>query len=239
MNITNIVRRLLHNEKGFVGYQDKIAEYFSGFSLSIDKVENKLRNVTSGDCLYFKSNSGQQLEALYFSAISIINKNVKNILEIGTGGGANTVILASLFPDAKIHTYDLPSNDRDYSSLAWRKEDVKFYERINKDNIIFHEKNSFFMMQDSLPDFDLVYVDGGHSYPAVAWDTMFAYNKMRSGAFIVFHDYDRPTNDPSRDSNHVKDLIDNYFSKTVEEKIFYLPWAGYDSKARTCILHKK
>ena len=85
---------------------------------------------------------------------------------------------------------------------------------------------------------DLIFVDGGHSYPVVARDTMYAYNRTNSGGFIVFHDYNRPSNDPRRSTNDVKDLIDNYLSQIVEEEIYYLPWAGYDSQAKTCVLRK-
>lgn len=220
-------------------YKIPLSSYFDKVGLTYLEAEEKLRKVTSGKCLYFESETGQQLEALIFSSISLIKSSVDNILEIGTGSGANTMILAALFPHAKIHTYDLPKKDRDYGNLAWRAEDSGFSERILQDSIIFHEKNSFFMLSDELPDFDLVYVDGGHSYPAVAWDTMYAYNKTLPGGFIVFHDYNRPNNDPTRDANHVKDLIDNYISTMIDEQIVYLPWAGYDNEARTCLIHKK
>ena len=188
--------------------------------------------------LYFESEKKQQLEALYFAAFSIINNNVQNVLEIGTGLGWNTVILSSLYNQAKIYTYDLPVNDRDYSTLAWTQQDEYFLDKINKENIIFKEKNSFFMMEDDLPDLDLIYVDGGHSYPSLAWDTMFAYHKTSPQGMIIFHDYDRPNNDPTRDANHVKDIIDGYLSELIQEKIHYLPWAETDGRARICIIQK-
>ncbi len=236
--IINRIKRT-HQYKRLWDYRSMIISYFDEIDVTYEEAESTLHKATSGKCLYFESETGQQLEALIFSAIALIKKDVDSILEIGTGGGANTVILAALFPSAIIHTYDIPVSDRDYDSLAWRADDSGFSERIFKDNIIFHEKNSFLMLSDNLPDFDLVYVDGGHSYPAVAWDAMYAYNKTRTGGFIVFHDYNRPPNDPTRDSNHVKDLLDNYLSKIIEEDVVCLPWAGYDRKARICLIHKR
>lgn len=236
--IINRIKRPYANMKLW-DYRSMLICYFDKLDVTYEEAESKLHKATSGKCLYFESKTGQQLEALYFAAISLIKKDVYNILEIGTGSGANTVILAALFPNAKIYTYDLPKQDRDYGNLAWRGNDRGFSERILQDNIVFHEKNSFFMLSDNLPDFDLVYVDGGHSYPAVAWDTMYAYNKTLSGGFIVFHDYNRPNNDPSRDANHVKDLIDNYISTMIDEQIVYLPWSGYDREAKTCLIQKK
>lgn len=228
----------LKNKTANRTYLDALAIFFNKYDLTINEVEYKLKQVTSAKCLYFESETGQQLEALYFAAISLIKEDAENILEIGTGKGANTVILSVLFPGAKIYTYDLPENDRDYDKLSWRVDDINFSNKINRNNIIFHEKNSFYMLSDNLPYFDLVYVDGGHSYPAIAWDAMFAYNKTNPGGFIIFHDYNRPNNDPNRDANHVKDLIDNYLSKIITEEIIYLPWSGYDTDARTCLIRK-
>jgi len=87
--------------------------------------------------------------------------------------------------------------------------------------------------------FDIVFIDGGHSYPSLAWDAMYAYNRTAPGGFILFHDYNRPNNDPRRRGNDVKDLIDNYLREIIEEEIIFLPWAGYDRDARTCVIRKK
>jgi len=222
-------------------YREELERYFSYLGIRFEDAEKRLHEATGGDCLYFKSESGQQLEALIFSAISIYKQEVRTILEIGTGRGDNTVILAFLFPDALIHTFDLPKEDRDYNTLAWRKcsEENTFKEKIVHERIVFHEKNSFYMPTEDLPKFDLVYVDGGHSYPVIAWDAMYAYNMTNPNGFIVFHDYNRPNNDPTRDANHVKDLIDNYMKHIVKEEIYHLPWAGYDPQARTCLLIKE
>lgn len=222
-------------------YRKDLGTFFSFLGLSLETAEQRLREVTKEDCLYFASDTGQQLEAVIFSAVSLYKKDVHNILEIGTGNGDNTVILASLFPDAFIHTFDLPKEDKDYKTLAWRinGEGDKFKKKILHERIVFHEKNSFYMLSGNLGKFDLAYVDGGHSYPSLAWDAMYAYNMTNSGGVIVFHDYNRPNNDPTRDSNHVKDLIDNYLKNILPEKIYYLPWAGYDPDARTCLLIKQ
>lgn len=222
-------------------YRKELETFFSLLGVKFGEAEQRLGEVTKEDCLYFASDTGQQLEAVMFSAVSLYKKDVHNILEIGTGNGDNTVILASLFPDAFIHTFDLPKEDRDYKTLAWRNngEGDNFIKKMLHERIVFHEKNSFYMLSEDLPKFDLSYVDGGHSYPSLAWDAMYAYNMTNPGGIIIFHDYNRPNNDPTRDCNHVKDLIDNYLKNILTEKIYYLPWAGYDPDSKTCLLIKQ
>lgn len=239
--VKNIKRLLVPSSTIAYDYKGELEKFFLHIGTRYEDAENRLREATGGDCLYFKSDSGQQLEALIFSAISTSRRDVRSILEIGTGKGDNTVILASLFPLAHLHTFDLPKEDRDYNTLAWRKgsEENSFTEVITHERITFHEKNSFYLLSEDLPKFDLAFVDGGHSYPSLAWDAMYAYNMTKPGGIIIFHDYNRPNNDPTRDCNHVKDLIDNYLKNILTEIIYYLPWAGYDPDAKTCLLIKQ
>ena len=91
-----------------------------------------------------------------------------------------------------------------------------FKKNIDKDNIVFIEKNNFFLPSLGLPDkFDLIWMDGGHYYPAVAWDIMFAYNRLRSGGFMFMHDY-------GSKKLHVKAVV-NYVNNLIEEDIKFLP----------------
>lgn len=248
MSAANPLRRLPRHINRFLGWNKashlynvraELERYFKKLGIGYEEAESALRSATGGNCLYFKSDKGQQLEALIFSAISLTMPNTKNVLEIGTGSGTTTVILSGIFPDARIYTFDLPDDDRDYSSLSYRKEDTEFDNRVNRPNVQFYARNSFYLLSHELPMFDVVFIDGGHSYPAVAWDAMYAYNRTKSQGFIVFHDYNRPNNDPRRNSNDVKDLIDNYLREIIEEEIECLPWAAYDPGARTCIIRKR
>jgi predicted O-methyltransferase YrrM len=240
--INKILRRLkLKEPETYKNYKNDLEVYFKTLDITYNEAESNLKNKLGDDILFFKNTKGQQLEALIFSAISLSNYQFDNILEIGTGSGANTSILAKLFPDAKVYTYDLPRDDIDYESMAWRKKDANFNKRINEKNINFFTENSFFMAKNNMPKFDLIYVDGGHSYPAIAWDGMYAYNHSNKNAFIVFHDYNRPNNDPriKNSTNDIKDFIDNYFIHIIPEKVHFLPWAGYDPHARICLVQKE
>tara|TARA_B100000315_G_scaffold259513_1_gene315869 strand:+ start:2574 stop:3404 length:831 start_codon:yes stop_codon:yes gene_type:complete len=219
-------------------YINELDNYFSSIGTNFDLAKDNLMKSAGPDILFFQSNKGQQIEALLFSAISIIKNDVYNILEIGTGSGANTYILSCLFPNSTVYSYDLPETDINYESLAWRKHDDEFYKRVNRKNIVFVEKNSFFTLSDSLPQFDLIYVDGGHDYPVVAWDAMFSYNQTRSDGFIIFDDYNRGNSISDSGYNDVNHLIE-FLSKIIKEDVIYLPWAGYDNKARRCLIRKE
>ena len=83
----------------------------------------------------------------------------------------------------------------------------------------FIPKNSFFLPSLGLPEkFEIVWVDGGHQFPVVAWDIMLAYNYLEDGGFMFIHDY---YVEPAK-ASQVKDTID-YIKNRIKEKVWYLP----------------
>src|SRR4030067_2682981 len=100
-SIVRYIKRLLAQPSTIAyDYRGELENFFLHLGTHYEDAEKHLREATGGDCLYFRSDSGQQLEALIFSAISLYKRDVRSILEIGTGRGDNTVILASLFTHA-------------------------------------------------------------------------------------------------------------------------------------------
>jgi len=211
----------------------EVKDFAQLFDIDLEDAETRLRDKIA-TALYFESKNtkGQQLEIIYFTIISMAFDNINNILEIGTGLGVITDILSILFQDAMIYTIDLPESDKDYQKLAIRKnKDIEFKKNIANKNIKFIEKNSFFLPSLDIPDsYDLIWVDGGHQYPAVAWDIMYSYNHLKPGGFIFMHDYGRKKTD-------VKNVID-HIQTVIKEKINFLPFAMYDKKSKTCWLQK-
>lgn len=116
----------------------------------------------------------------------------KRILEIGTGIGNGTAILSRMFPDAEITTVDMPTND----PLYWSAHQKEGYEEflsnrqnnLGAPNIRLLEANSFFLLDHLEGKFDLVWVDGDHILPAVAWDICNAYHVCRPGGLILCDD---------------------------------------------------
>ena len=156
-------------------------------------------------------------------------------MEIGTGRGRTAFVLSKLFPTAKVYTIDLPKSDYQFNKLAIRSDfnHEKFKNYLNQSNIQYFEENSLYLPKLNLPKyFDLIWVDGGHNYPTVAWDLMFCYNKLNANGIMLMHDYNIETTD-------VKDAIDK-LDKIIPEKIQFLPFGpfGHYDKARICWLQK-
>jgi len=196
---------------GFV----KADDFFTEIGITKLDAENRLSGIRPNDGKYFSKEGSRTgfLMPLYFSAVSLLLKDVANILEIGTGSGNFTSLLANLFPSATVYTIDIPVSDKEYATKrgAWRRRGMAEFEKnvLNKSNVKFIEKNSFFLPSMGLPQkFGFIYVDGGHWYPVVAWDIMFAYHRLRPDGFAFFHDYGDGVTDVNLVLEYIKDLID-------------------------------
>ncbi|OSM00159.1 class I SAM-dependent methyltransferase [Magnetofaba australis] len=131
---------------------------------------------------------------LLFAAV-IAAHSPKRILEIGTHLGEFTAILAELAPQAQIITLDLPEDDPVMRSIYGR-EDADAYadflarQRANTSapNITRVAVNSLFMLEKVEGPFDLIWVDGDHGYPAVAWDIAMAWRLLAPGGHLLCDD---------------------------------------------------
>lgn len=207
---------------------EEIEQSLATFGKSWHEVEKKLNTVGMQD--YAKAipnysyGDGYVLHWVFFAMASLVLKDVKNVLEIGSGAGASTAVIARLFPESTIYTIDVPEFDPKYGK-GWRGAErrwgntPRFKENIARDNIEFIESNSFFLPTLGLPkQFEFIFVDGDHTYPVVASDIMFSYNSLVDGGFLFMHDYEvipKTTNDVSNTVNWMRERI--------KERIFFLP----------------
>lgn len=127
---------------------------------------------------------------------------INRILEIGTFDGEGTHILGKLFPQAEIITLDLPENDPILRASYGRESEEKYetYKKKQKENLKLSNIkllniNSFFLTSHVSGPFDLIWVDGGHLFPEVAWDICNAWNMCSPGGFILCDDV-LPTQKP-------------------------------------------
>lgn len=176
--------------------------------------------------IYARQIPGLHLTRFYFAMASLILKNVQNILEIGTGAAESTICLARLFPKATVYTVDIPMGDPEYKK---HRQNVPGTPRgktcednlKQANNIIYIERNSFFLL--SLPQlpkqFDLIFVDGAHTFPQVGFDLMFAYSRIVDGGFLFIHDYNPKWQKTPNDVN----LAVNWVEKQIKEKVFFFP----------------
>lgn len=133
---------------------------------------------------------------LLFACISKTHNNVNNILEIGTYNGITTRLLSYLFKNSNITTVDLPISDpilktsysRENEDLFNKYKKEQLY-NVQSENINFIEANSFFLPEKlNESKFDLIWVDGGHHYPEIAWDICNAYHMCNDGGIIMVDD---------------------------------------------------
>ncbi|MCX7184835.1 MAG: class I SAM-dependent methyltransferase [Nitrosospira sp.] len=156
---------------------------------------------------------------------------IRRILEIGTFDGETTFILSKLFPTSEIVTVELPEDDPIFHS-SYARDDVQtlndFKTRqsanLKADNIIHKGINSFFLPGKIEGGFDLIWVDGGHLYPEVAWDICNAYHFCSPGGFIMVDDvitHHRGFRDAyvSPDSHQVLEYV---ATRTHETPIYFL-----------------
>lgn len=110
-----------------------------------------------------------------FASISESDIEISKILEIGTFDGETTKILSYLFPQSKILTIDLPRNELSEIEMYKYKTgnpDFEVLRHLNltqSKNIQFKEMNSLQLLESSAK-FDLIWIDGDHSYPIAAID---------------------------------------------------------------------
>jgi predicted O-methyltransferase YrrM len=168
---------------------------FKSNDLNRDSAIKKINEIINNSLNeYYNEENGMFSEHLViFAAISLCNKKISSILEIGTYDGKTSVILSKLFPHAFITTIDLPYIEKKFYKTYRREENV--LEFINKrsqlitscDNIKFLEINSL-KLSEFTQNFDLIWVDGDHSYPVVAMDLINSFRLLRKGGLLLIDD---------------------------------------------------
>lgn len=155
--------------------------------------------------------------------------DVRSILEIGTYDGETALLLSRIFPNAAVTTVDVPDDDPIFGS-SYRRENPtehrQFLKRRRKNlddaGVHFIETNSFFLLDTVDGVFDLIWVDGGHLYPEIAWDLCNAYHLCAPGGWllcddVITHPKGFRSEVSSPDSYHVLE----YIQKRTDDEITY------------------
>jgi predicted O-methyltransferase YrrM len=161
----------------------------------VDQAAVRARYAQIASDIGIKSDQNQSLHFLLFTAVAATGFKPKTILEIGTLHGDAAVFLATLFPEATIYTVELPADDpllaRWHNDFG--KRDQAIAERFRAyPNIRQLRINSFDLMASELPVHDLVWLDGGHHFPEVAWDHAYAIGRLSPGGWFFSDDLIHP-----------------------------------------------
>lgn len=230
------------------GYRQDINSFCEKLGQEYVSITNVINGINPAMASYDKNNDGSNMETFYLVASIRYLQNstggLKNVLEIGTGCGDNTNMLSTVANYAEIYTFDLPENDPYYISkpevdTVWRTDRKdKFIQNTQFPNVNLHLSNSLFLLDEDLPKyFDLIWMDGAHSYPAVAWDFAYAYNRLRRGGILLIDDWvdkEKLRNPitksyPAYGLTDVKHLLE-YVSPRIKEDIVLLPRAPLAKK---------
>jgi len=126
-----------------------------------------------------------------------------NILEIGTGAGFSTVVLAANAPLQIVHTidpeepYDVEDNkppEERVTEKVWEKRCIirkQMWDELKLKNIEFHQTKAeeFELSGESL---GLLFIDGKHTRPHPFNDFEEFHENVVVGGYIIFHDYGKP-----------------------------------------------
>ena len=168
----------------------------------------------------------------WLALAAIAPEKVRRILEIGTFSGDTSAFLSALFPHAQIVTCDLPDDSPRYIASYGRQNaekklalEKKRQQNLAAENITFIQKNSFLLPGYISGPFDIIWMDGGHTYPDVAFDLCNAWHMLADDGILLCDDiYIPQQSDAAKnyDSYHVfapliqDNIIDvNYMAKRL------------------------
>lgn len=199
-----LVRKYNNYRIGLVSESELISQQknlFNELGLDWTRAHNRVVELV-GPHVDLKSHRSQHYEL--FAAIAQ-QKDPRRILEIGTADGSFTVFLAQCFPSSTILTVDLPADHRRFWNATYENNgdgvletsqnleqsaEVKMRNEIlsTSSNIIFRELNSLELSQLEGESYDIIWVDGDHTFPIVACDITNAIRLLAPDGFMCCDD---------------------------------------------------
>ena len=164
-----------------------------------------------------------------FVAIAKSNIKVRNILEIGTYQGHTASYLSLLFPQARITTIDLPHNstkfidtyDRDKNHLEFVRERNELLQNFKNIQAKEIESSKFLLLSKGEITYDLIWIDGDHSYPQVSIDIIGSLHLLSSNGIVMVDDvykFDTDLEENYRKSVGAFQTIENLSESKVIKK---------------------
>jgi hypothetical protein len=121
------------------------------------------------------------------------------ICEIGVFKGEFSKILLDKMKPKELHLIDIfegqmCSGDKDGNNIVWTNLNDEYLKLIElfklNENVFIHKGMSYSILENFDDEFfDLIYVDGDHSYNGVKKDLEVSFRKIKNNGFILGHDY--------------------------------------------------
>ena len=131
----------------------------------------------------------------------LLNTMDKNLVvcEIGVFKGDFSKIMSDILSPKELHLIDIfngmmCSGDKDGNDIIWTNLDEEYINVKNtfsNDNRVYVHKGLSYDILNSFEDnyFDMIYIDGNHSYDGVKSDLKSSFLKVKNGGLICGHDY--------------------------------------------------
>ena len=132
----------------------------------------------------------------------VLNKNIKNVMEIGFNSGFSTLLMLLTNPNIHITCFDLGAHK--YVLPCYEKLKETFGDRIN---LIIGDSTE--TLQNINNIYDLIHIDGGHSNEVANSDIINTYRLSKQGTIIIMDDYDFPNIHTLWDSYIIKYNLKN------------------------------
>lgn len=113
----------------------------------------------------------------------VLNKNIRNVMEIGFNSGFSTLLILLSNPLLKITCVDL--GEHKYTIPCYEKLKETFGDRMN---IILGDSTQ--TLRYITNTYDLIHIDGGHSTYVAESDIINSYRLSGPGTILIMDDYD-------------------------------------------------
>jgi predicted O-methyltransferase YrrM len=112
----------------------------------------------------------------------VLNKNIKNVMEIGFNAGFSTLLMLLTNSNMRINCFDL--GEHKYTIPCYEKLKETFGERIN---IIIGDSTKTLLNVTDM--YDLIHIDGGHTTEVAESDIINSYRLSKKGTILIMDDY--------------------------------------------------
>lgn len=130
--------------------------------------------------------------------IKTLNKDLI-ICEIGVFKGEFSKFIFDEINPKELHLIDIfegmmCSGDKDGNNVIWvnLNDEIELIKNVflNNENVSIHKGFSYDVLKTFNDDyFDMIYIDGDHTYDGVKTDLNISLNKIKPGGLICGHDY--------------------------------------------------
>ena len=181
----NVMSNFLNNIKDFtiINNINKTKSYIDKYFMPIIK---EIGELLEGNIFMFHNTSTYTDEFLNKTkniTNLLLNKNIKNVMEIGFGSGFSTLLM--LLSNDNIHITCLDLGEHKYTIPCYEKMKETFGERIN---IIIGDSTK--TLKNITNIYDLIHIDGGHQIETSESDITNSYRLSKKGTIIIMDDYD-------------------------------------------------